>query len=402
MVERDLVVHAGDAELRRHVVADEPGVRVRERVPNGAPARWLRGDRVRRSTEVLDALAAITAGLLLDRVDRAGEERGIDGRLGALGDRHQLAVLQGVELPGRVHDVRPGAGAGLAVDVGTVGHLAGDAGGGHLVHEPVTELHLALEQRVARGVDPPDGRHLAVQVGSGPIASGVEVGCARVVPANPAVNVEVDEVDGFLLQDILDRARVNHGVLAGGGLVSGHAVGDVAAVLRVHRQVLDSAQATLQAASFVAMHGEREEQGLFAGVGHLVIGELDHEDVEPVVRVCGVVGADAVRPHAHRVRVAVPLLEREDGDPSRVELREVLDAVLVLAEARRVGRELDVVFGDRGLREHPVAADRAGQTTHVAVSADGGGRGAGGAQEQGAAQHGGGGEGAEQLQGRPP
>ena len=71
---------------------------------------------------------------------------------------------------------------------------------------------------------------------------------------------------------------------------------------------------------------------------------FDHEDVVAVAGVALLVGADPVGARADRVLRAVVLRERRDRDPAGVQLGEVLEAVLVLAEAGgRVGEVLDVV-----------------------------------------------------------
>ena len=63
----------------------------------------------------------------LDHVRQAQEQRVVDRGLRPLGDRHELTVLDGVELAGRIHDVDPRARLGLAVDVGAVRQLPVDA-----------------------------------------------------------------------------------------------------------------------------------------------------------------------------------------------------------------------------------------------------------------------------------
>jgi hypothetical protein len=78
---------------------------------------------------------------------------------------------------------------------------------------------------------------------------------------------------------------------------------------------------------------QRVEKGLLALVGHGVVGDLDHKDVEPVAGVVVGVRAAPVRAHADRV-VAVQAPQGEDGDPPGIALGQVLQAVLVLAEPR--------------------------------------------------------------------
>ena len=143
-----------------------------------------------------------------------------------------------------------------------------------------------------------------------------------------------------------------------------------ALVLGGHREVLCGAHAALEAAALVAVDREREEQRLLALVRDLVVGDLDDQDLVavagvPVLARPGLVGAGGDG------ELAVVVGELEDRDPARVLLRQVGEAVLVLAEALRVRQVLDVRLGEVRLGEDPAAARSGGRAAHVPVGADG-------------------------------
>jgi hypothetical protein len=81
-----------------------------------------------------------------------------------------------------------------------------------------------------------------------------------------------------------------------------------------------------------------------------VVGDLDDLDRPAVAGIPVLMGPRLVGPRADRLG-AVAVLEREDADPARVLLREVLDAVLVLLEAEGIGGVLHVAARQGRLRE---------------------------------------------------
>jgi hypothetical protein len=116
---------------------------------------------------------------------------------------------------------------------------------------------------------------------------------------------------------------------------------------------------------------EREQKVLLLLVGDLVVRQLDDEDLVTVTGVALLVRADVVRAGTHGLLGPEVLREGEDGDPAGVQLLEVLEAVLVLAEPRRgIGQVLHVVHAALDLGEHAAPTEIERRSALETVGAD--------------------------------